>query len=304
MSIVFNEQVAIVTGAGGGLGREHALALAARGAKVVVNDFGPAIAQADGSAATAAETVVREIEAAGGVAMAFNGSVTDEAAVADMVAATMSTWGRIDILVNNAGILRDKSFSKMLLDDFRLIIDVHLMGAAICTQAVWNIMRAQKYGRIVMTTSSSGLYGNFGQANYGAAKMALVGLMQTLSIEGARDGIHVNCLAPTAATKMTEGIMPAAVLEKLAPGSVTPGLLYLVSKEAPTRVILCAGAGTFERAYITMTGGVHIGTGDDAAERVAENFEAISDRSNEIVPMDGTAQGLNEVGKAVAELQA
>ena len=302
MTIQFENQVAIITGAGGGLGRQHALALAARGAKVVVNDFGPAVAAEDGSMSTAADAVVREIEASGGTAMAFNASVTDEVAVAAMVSATMAAWGRIDILVNNAGILRDKSFSKMPLDDFRLIIDVHLMGAAICTQGVWNIMREQKYGRVVMTTSSSGLYGNFGQANYGAAKMALVGLMQTLSIEGARDGIHVNCLAPTAATAMTEGIMPPAVLEKLAPESVTPGLLHLVSKDAPTRVILCAGAGTFERAYITMTSGVHIGGGDDAAERVAENFEAISDREGEIVPMDGTAQGLNEVGKAIAAM--
>ena len=302
MTIEFNDQVAIVTGAGGGLGRQHALALAARGAKVVVNDFGPAIASDDGSMSTAAEAVVREIEAAGGTAMACNASVTDEVAVAAMVASAMAAWGRIDILVNNAGILRDKSFSKMPLEDFRLVVDVHLMGAAICTQAVWNIMREQKYGRVVMTTSSSGLYGNFGQANYGAAKMALVGLMQTLSIEGARDGIHVNCLAPTAATRMTEGIMPAAVLAQLAPQSVTPGLLHLVSKDAPTRVILCAGAGTFERAYITLTAGVHIGSGDDAPERVAANFDAISDRHEEIVPKDGSAQGFNEVGKAMAAL--
>jgi NAD(P)-dependent dehydrogenase (short-subunit alcohol dehydrogenase family) len=302
MTIEFKDQVAIVTGAGGGLGRQHALALAARGAKVVVNDFGPAVAQDDGSMATAAEVVVREITAAGGIAMVCNASVTDEAAVAEMVKAAISAWGRIDILVNNAGILRDKSFSKMPLDDFRLIVDVHLMGAAICTQAVWNIMREQKYGRIVMTTSSSGLYGNFGQANYGAAKMALVGLMQTLSIEGARDGIHVNCLAPTAATKMTEGIMPPAVLEKLAPESVTPGLLHLVSRDAPTRAILCAGAGTFERAYITLTAGVYIGSGADAAEQVAANFDAISDRDEETVPKDGTAQGFNELGKAMAAL--
>jgi NAD(P)-dependent dehydrogenase (short-subunit alcohol dehydrogenase family) len=293
MTIQFKDQVAIVTGAGGGLGRQHALALAARGAKVVVNDVGPS---------DAADAVVREIEAAGGTAMACNASVTDETAVAAMVGAAMAAWGRIDILVNNAGILRDKSFSKMPLDDFRLIVDVHLMGAAICTQAVWNIMRAQKYGRIVMTTSSSGLYGNFGQANYGAAKMALVGLMQTLSIEGARDGIHVNCLAPTAATRMTEGIMPAAVLAQLAPESVTPGLLHLVSQDAPTRAILLAGAGTFERAYITMTSGVHIGSGADAAEQVAANFEAISERDGETVPQDGTAQGYNEVGKAMAAL--
>jgi NAD(P)-dependent dehydrogenase (short-subunit alcohol dehydrogenase family) len=296
MSIRFDGQVAIVTGAGGGLGRQHALALAARGAKVVVNDFGRA---AEGQTLSAAEAVVREIEAAGGTAVANGASVTDEAGVAAMVAETMQRWGRIDILVNNAGILRDKSFAKMELADFRLVLDVHLMGAVICTHAVWPIMRAQKYGRVVMTTSSSGLYGNFGQANYGAAKMALVGLMQTLSLEGAKDGIRVNCLAPTAATRMTEGLLPPAVLEKLTPGSVTPGLLLLVSQEAPTRAILCAGAGTFERAYITMTQGLHIGAGPDAAEQVQARFDQISDRDGEIVPDSGSAQGSNEVGKAM-----
>ena len=288
MSIHFHDRVAIVTGAGGGLGRQHALALARRGAKVVVNDLG------------AADAVVDEIRAAGGVALASQASVTDEAAVAAMVKQSVDTWGRVDILVNNAGILRDKSFGKMELADFRLVVDVHLMGAAICTQAVWNLMRAQKYGRIVMTTSSSGLYGNFGQANYGAAKMALVGLMQTLSIEGAKDNVRVNCLAPTAATRMTEGLLPAEVLAKLAPESVTPGLLYLVSEDAPTRAILCAGAGTFERAYVTLTSGLHLGTGDDTAERVAEHFEALSDRSGERVPLSGSEQGQNEVGKALA----
>ena len=300
MSIRFDGKVAIVTGAGGGLGRQHALALAARGAKVVVNDFGRAAPGADGTALSAADVVVDEIRATGGTAIANHASVTDEVAVAAMTREAMDAWGRIDILVNNAGILRDKSFGKMELSDFRLVIDVHLMGAAICTKAVWDIMRAQKYGRIVMTTSSSGLYGNFGQANYGAAKMALVGLMQTLAIEGAKDNVHVNCLAPTAATRMTEGLMPPKVLAKLAPESVTPGLLYLVSDDAPTRAILCAGAGTFERAYITLTGGVHVGTGSDAAERVASNFAAISDRADESVPENGGAQGSNEVGKALA----
>ena len=294
MSINFKDRVAIVTGAGGGLGREHALALAARGAKVVVNDLG------QGGSSKAADTVVGEIRAAGGTAMANAASVSDEGAVAAMVTQAMAQWGRIDILVNNAGILRDKSFAKMEMADFRLVIDVHLMGAAICTQAVWNIMRAQKYGRVVMTTSSSGLYGNFGQANYGAAKMALVGLMQTLAIEGARDGIRVNCLAPTAATRMTEGLMSPEVLARLTPAAVTPGLLYLVSDDAPTRAILCAGAGTFERANVTLTGGVHIGTGPDAAEQLAAQAEAIFDRSSETVPESGNAQGSNEVGKAVA----
>jgi len=297
VSIRFDGQVAIVTGAGGGLGRQHALALAARGAKVVVNDFGRVV---DGQALSAADAVVREIEAAGGTAVAHGASVTDAAGVADMVAQTLQRWGRIDILVNNAGILRDKTFAKMDLADFRLVLDVHLMGAVNCTHAVWPAMRAQKYGRIVMTTSSSGLYGNFGQSNYGAAKMALVGLMQTLSLEGAKDGIRVNCLAPTAATRMTEGLMPPEVLAKLAPESVTPGLLHLVSADAPTRAILCAGAGSFERAHITMTRGVHVGTGADAAEQVAARFDAISDRSGETVPGSGNEQGANELTLALA----
>ena len=289
MSIRFDGKVAIVPGAGNGLGRQHALALAARGAKVVVNDLGGA----------AAEAVVAEIVAAGGEARANTASVTDAAAVGQMVQDAVDAWGAVDILVNNAGILRDKSFAKMTLDDFRLVLDVHLMGAAICTQAVWNGMKARGYGRIVMTTSSSGLYGNFGQANYGAAKMGLVGLMQTLSIEGAKDNIRVNCLAPTAATAMTEGLMPAPVLEKLKPEAVTPGLLFLVSEDAPTRVILNAGAGTFERAYVTMTQGVHLGLAADTPERVAAAFAAISDRDGEIVPESGTEQGRNEVGKAL-----
>jgi NAD(P)-dependent dehydrogenase (short-subunit alcohol dehydrogenase family) len=289
MSINFDGRVAIVTGAGGGLGREHALALAKRGAKVVVNDLGPG-----------AEAVAREIKAAGGEALAVLSSVTDFEAVQAMVKQTMDTWGRVDILVNNAGILRDKSFSKMELDDFKLVVDVHLMGAVNCCKAVWDIMRAQKYGRIVNTTSSSGLFGNFGQSNYGAAKMALVGLMQTLSIEGAKDNVRVNCLAPTAATAMTEGLMPQVVLDKLAPAAVTPGLLYLVSEDAPSRVILNAGAGTFARSYVTMTLGIHIGNGADAADQVAAQFEAISDRDEEVVPQSGSEQGRNEVGQAMA----
>ena len=294
MSIRFDGRVALITGAGGGLGRQHALALAARGAKVIVNDLAPA-----GAGTPSAAAVVAEITAAGGTAMASQASVTDEAAVAMMVQQALDAWGRIDILVNNAGILRDKSFAKMSLADFRLVLDVHVVGAAICTQAVWATMRAQKYGRVVMTSSSSGLWGNFGQANYGAAKMALVGLMQTLSIEGAKDGIRVNCLAPTAATRMTEGLLPAPMLERLKPEAVTPGLLYLVSEDAPTRAILCAGAGTFERAYVSLTSGVHLGSGPDAAELVAANFDTISDRAGDSVPEDGSAQGRNEIGKAM-----
>nr|WP_314137051.1 SDR family NAD(P)-dependent oxidoreductase [uncultured Brevundimonas sp.] len=296
MTMRFDGQVAIVTGAGGGLGREHALALAARGAKVVVNDLGGA-RDGSGGSATAAETVVAEIEAAGGEAMTNAASVTDAAAVQAMVNQIMAKWGRIDILVNNAGVLRDKSFAKMELEDFRFVVDVHLMGAVNCTKAVWEIMRGQNYGRIVMTTSSSGLYGNFGQSNYGAAKMALVGLMQTLSIEGAKNDIRVNCLAPTAHTRMTEDLGAALPLEALAPALVTPGLLYLVSRDAPTRAILAAGAGGFERAYVTLTQGDFI-AGDDAPEQVAARFDAISDRAGEIVPDMGAAQGMIELTKA------
>lgn len=301
MTIRFDGRVAIVTGAGGGLGRQHALALAARGAKLVVNDLGGSL-DGNGGTGSAAQRVVDEIRAAGGEAIANDASVTDAAAVQAMVDETTATWGRVDILVNNAGILRDKSFTKMALDDFRLVIEVHLMGAVNCCKAVWDLMRAQNYGRIVMTTSSSGLYGNFGQSNYGAAKMALVGLMQTLSIEGAKNDIRVNCLAPTAATRMTENLMPEAVLKLLRAEAVTPGLLALVAEDAPTRAILCAGAGAFERAHITLTQGVFVGLPDDAAEQVAANFAALSDRDGETVPESGNAQGTLEVGKAMRAL--
>ncbi len=303
MSLDFKGRVAIVTGAGGGLGRQHALALAARGAKVVVNDLGGA-RDGSGGASTgvisAAEAVVNEIRAAGGEAIANGASVTDYAAVQAMVQQAMDTWGRIDILVNNAGILRDKSFAKMEIADFELVMDVHLMGAVHCSKAVWPIMNAQKYGRIVMTTSSSGLYGNFGQSNYGAAKMALVGLMQTLSIEGAKNDIRVNCLAPTAATRMTEGLMSEAVLQALKPEAVVPAMLVLASAEAPNRTILCAGAGTFEAAHITLTLGVHLGLGDGVDEQLAARLSEVCAREGEIVPQSGSAQGGNEVGKAMA----
>lgn len=297
----FDGRVAIVTGAGGGLGREHALGLARRGAKLVINDLGGA-RDGSGGSATAAESVVAEIEALGGEAIASAASVTDYAAVQAMVEAAMSKWGRVDILVNNAGVLRDKTFAKMELEDFRFVVDVHLMGAVNCTKAVWEIMRAQNYGRIAMTTSSSGLYGNFGQSNYGAAKMALVGLMQTLSIEGAKNDIRVNCLAPTAHTRMTEDLGAALPLEHLGPELVTPGLLYLVSEDAPSRMILAAGAGAFERAYVTLTQGIRA-TGEDAPEQVAARIAEISDRTGEIVPEMGAAQGMIELGKLQAALK-
>ncbi len=299
MTIEFKGRVAIVTGAGGGLGRQHALALAARGAKVLVNDLGGA-RDGSGGSVTAAEAVVAEIKAAGGEAMANGASVTDFAAVQAMVAQAVDAWGRVDILVNNAGILRDKSFAKMELADFELVVNVHLMGAVHCTKAVWPIMNEQKYGRIVMTTSSSGLYGNFGQSNYGAAKMALVGLMQTLSLEGAKNDIRVNCLAPTAATRMTEGLMPEAVLAALKPEAVVPAMLVLASQEAPNRTILCAGAGTFEAAHITMTQGVWLGTDAQTPERLAAHLAEVTDRTGDSVPQSGAAQGSNEVTKAMA----
>ena len=298
MSIDFKGRVAIVTGAGGGLGKQHALALAARGAKVLVNDLGGDVHGVGGSV-SAAQAVVDEIRAAGGEAIVNGASVTDFEAVQAMVQQAMDTWGRVDILVNNAGILRDKSFAKMDLVDFRLVVDVHLMGAVHCSKAVWPIMQAQNYGRIVMTTSSSGLYGNFGQANYGAAKMALAGLMQTLSIEGEKHGIRVNCLAPTAATRMTEGLMPEAVLKALEPQAVVPAMLVMASEGAPNRTIICAGAGSFEVAHITLTQGVHLGLTPDTPERLAAAMAQVTDRQGETVPLSGSAQGTLEVGKAM-----
>jgi NAD(P)-dependent dehydrogenase (short-subunit alcohol dehydrogenase family) len=231
--------------------------------------------------------------------MANDASVTDFAAVQAMVQQAVDAWGRVDILVNNAGILRDKSFAKMELADFELVLNVHLMGAVHCTKAVWAIMNEQKYGRIVMTTSSTGLYGNFGQSNYGAAKMALVGLMQTLSLEGAKNDIRVNCLAPTAATRMTEGLMPEAVLAALKPEAVVPAMLVLASQDAPNRTILCAGAGSFEAAHITMTHGAWIGIDAQAPERLAEQLATVCDRAGDTVPQSGAAQGTNEVTKAM-----
>jgi NAD(P)-dependent dehydrogenase (short-subunit alcohol dehydrogenase family) len=290
-------RVAIVTGAGGGLGREHALLLARKGAKVVVNDLGGSVT-GEGASQSAAQKVVDEILALGGEAIANGASVTDNAAVEEMVSEAISRWGRVDILVNNAGILRDKTFSKMSLDEFRLVLDVHLMGAVHCTKAVWEQMKSQSYGRIVMTTSSSGLYGNFGQSNYGAAKLALVGLMQTLALEGAKYNVRVNCLAPTAGTRMLDGLLPEAMLAALHPAAVSPGMLALVADDAPTRTILCAGAGSFEQAHVTMTKGIYAGLGDEAAETIAVNWPSIADRTDEIVPASGSVQGQVELEKA------
>ena len=275
MSIRFDDRVAIVTGAGNGLGRTHALGLAARGAKVLVNDLGGA-RDGTGGSLSAAETVVLEIKAAGGEAIANGANVTKADEVEAMVKQAMDTWGRVDILVNNAGILRDKTFLKMELSDFQMVIDVHLMGSVNCTKAVWEIMREQGYGRIAMTTSSSGLYGNFGQANYGAAKLGLVGFMNTLHLEGAKYDIRVNALSPVAGTRMTEDIMPQEVLDVMTPESVSVGLIYLVSEDGPRRTILAAGSGGYACARITETPGIYLKPEDQSPENIAAQWDAIT----------------------------
>jgi NAD(P)-dependent dehydrogenase (short-subunit alcohol dehydrogenase family) len=285
MTIDLTRRVAIVTGAGGGLGRSHALALARYGARVVVNDMSQA----------GAEAVAQEIRETGGEAMARVCSVTDREAVETMVADAVERWGSVDILVNNAGILRDRTFAKMDLDDFATVIDVHLMGSVNVTKAAWPHMREKGYGRIIFTTSSSGLYGNFGQSNYSAAKMALVGLMQTLALEGEKSGIRVNCLAPSAATQMTAGLYSEEDLKGLSADLVSSGVVALAAEDAPTRVILLAGAGAFEQAHVTMTRGIYVGDAPDAAERIQAHWAAISDRTDESVPASGAAQYHHEV---------
>jgi NAD(P)-dependent dehydrogenase (short-subunit alcohol dehydrogenase family) len=275
MSISFADQVAIVTGAGGGLGRCHALELARRGAKVVINDLGGTM-DGSGGSSDAAEAVVAEIKAMGGEAIANGGSVSDRAGAQSMVDDAVNAWGRVDVLINNAGILRDKSFSKMTLEDFEIVVNVHLMGAVYCSHAVWPIMREQNYGRILMTTSPSGLYGNFGQTNYGAAKMGQVGLMNSMKIEGAKNNIHTNSIAPVAATRMTENLMPEEVLEKLGPELVTPAAIFLVSEEAPNGVILQAQGGQYSLAAVVENNGVNLGV-DATADDVASSYEAIVD---------------------------
>ncbi len=276
MAIRFDGRVAIVTGAGNGLGRAHAKGLAERGAKVVVNDLGAARDGTGGSSA-AAQKVVDEIKAAGGEAMADGANVADVAQVKAMVERAMAQWGRVDILINNAGILRDKTFAKMEVADFETVVDVHLMGSVNCTKAVWEIMREQSYGRIVFTSSSSGIYGNFGQANYGAAKAAVVGLMNVLHLEGAKYNIRVNTLAPTAATRMTEELLPKEALALMTPESITPGVLFLVSEEGPSRTILGAGAGCFAVTHIYETDGIYLAPEERTPEGVMARFQEIAD---------------------------
>ena len=286
----FDGKVAIVTGAGGGLGKQHALELARRGAKVVVNDLGGSMDGSGGSSA-AADAVVAEIKAAGGEAIANGASVTDDAGVAHLVKQTMDEWGRIDVLIANAGILRDKSFSKMEIADFELVLNVHLMGTVKPTKAVWEIMKAQNYGRIVVTTSSSGLYGNFGQSNYGAAKLGIIGFMNTIKLEGQKNNVHINAISPVAATRMTENLMPAETLARLKPEYVTPGVVYLASEEAPTGHILAAGAGVFALARIYETEGVYLGEGGLSAEEVRDNWSKITDEAGQKAYFQGGEQG-------------
>lgn len=285
----FDGRVAIVTGAGGGLGRSHALALAARGARVVVNDLGGDVHGAGGSPTPAME-VVAEIEAAGGEAVANGANVADADQVEAMVVAAIERWGRVDILVNNAGILRDKSFVNMTADEFDAVLDVHLKGAFNTSKAAWPHMREQSYGRIVNTTSSSGLYGNFGQANYSAAKMALVGLMNTLALEGAKYNIRVNCLAPAAGTRMTEGLIPDEAFGLLSPESVTVGLVWLVSDEAPTRFILGAGGGAFARTYVMETAGIALEGSDLTPEGLAARLADLQSTDGATEPAQGAEQ--------------
>jgi len=300
MTIRYDGKVAIVTGAGGGLGRSHAIELAKRGAKVVVNDLGGSVS-GEGQNSDAALAVVAEIEALGGEAMAHPANVAVMEQVEDMVSQAMTAWGRIDILVNNAGILRDKSFIKMDMADFKLVLDVHLMGSVNCTKAVWEIMKNQEYGRIVMTSSSSGLYGNFGQSNYGAAKLGVVGFMNTLAQEGAKYNIRVNALAPTAGTRMTEGLMSEQAFNLLTPETVTPAVLYLVAEDAPTHTILAAGAGAYAVAKIVETESVWLPEGEQTPEGIAAHWDQIAN-GQETQLKAGFEQTFRMVGKAAEGL--
>jgi NAD(P)-dependent dehydrogenase (short-subunit alcohol dehydrogenase family) len=298
MTITFEGKVAIVTGAGGGLGRCHAIDLAKRGAKLVINDLGGSV---DGTGSSpAAESVVEEIKAAGGEAISNGANVTNIEEVQAMVQQAMDTWGRVDILVNNAGILRDKSFSKVEDKDFRMVLEVHLMGSVNCTKAVWDIMKEQEYGRIVMTSSSSGTYGNFGQTNYGAAKMGVVGLMNTLKLEGAKYNIKCNALVPVAGTRMTESLMPPEVLEKIQPDFVSPAVTFMVSDEAPTGIIIAAGAGVYSRIMVHETIGVNLGT--DTA-MTAENIEANWDKISDMTDAELCYQGPDQTVKIFKLIQ-
>jgi len=291
MSMRFDEKVVIVTGAGGGLGKEHAIEFAKRGAKVVVNDLGGSVD--GGGASDSANEVVELIKSEGGEAIANGASVTDLDAVKGMVDETINKWGRIDVLVNNAGILRDKSFHKMSIEDFNLVMSVHFQGTLNCTHTVFPIMREQNYGRIIFTSSSSGVFGNFGQSNYGSAKMAMVGLMNTLKIEGQKYNIHSNSITPVAYTRMTDGLLPDEVGKSLQPEYVTPAVIFLSSEEAPNGVIVSAGAGVFSRIFIHETDGVSLGTDEEMTpENIAASWDDISDMKDAKALQSGPEQSI------------
>lgn len=304
MTVDFTGQVAIVTGAGGGLGRAHARALAARGAHVVVNDLAGSSDESstDNTSHSPADRVVAEITARGGSAIADYADVTDYAQVTTMVDRALDAWGRVDILINNAGILRDASFRKADLDEFRTVLDVHLMGAVHCTKAVWDTMISQRYGRVLMTSSASGIYGNFGQANYGAAKSALVGLMNVLAVEGEPKGIHVNALAPLGATTMTESILTPEEYRALQPEAITPGALFLVSAQAPTKTILGAGAGVFAVSAMREALGHYLPPEHWTVEDIAAHWDRISDTSTLSSTDSTTAQIRNYVDRATGAI--
>jgi NAD(P)-dependent dehydrogenase (short-subunit alcohol dehydrogenase family) len=291
MSIRFDDQVAIVTGAGGGIGKQHALELARRGAKVVVNDLGGGV---DGTGTSdASEAVVDQILSEGGEAIANGASVTDLDAIKAMTEQVVSKWGKIDILVNNAGILRDKTFHNVSMNDFNLVMDVHFQGTLNCTHTIYPIMRENGYGRIVFTSSSSGVFGNFGQSNYGAAKMAMVGLMNTLKLEGQKYNVFSNTITPVAYTRMTENLMPEDFGKQFQPEYVTPAVLYLASDQAPNGAIMAAGAGVFSRILIHETMGISLGTGEDMTpENISASWEKISDMSDARLLQNGGEQTL------------
>jgi NAD(P)-dependent dehydrogenase (short-subunit alcohol dehydrogenase family) len=300
MTISFENRVVIITGAGGGLGREHALQFAARGARVVVNDFGGTLDGNGGSSEPAAK-VVAEIEAMGGQAIAHGANVANPDHVADMIDKTMSKWGRIDVLVNNAGILRDTTFAKMTPETFRAVVDVHLLGTAYCTLAAWPHMRAANYGRIVLTSSSSGIYGNFGQANYAAAKMAMVGLMNVLHLEGAKYDVRVNTLAPAAATRMTENLTPPHILALMKPSAVSPMVLFMASEGAPSKAILAAGSGGYSRIYIMESEGIYLSEDERTPESIAARFDELGDKET-LTETDIAGQTMKFLRKAAADV--